>query len=278
MKYEKKKLLENTSIYFEIRNIYYRLIDVYFNIDKHIRLLFSNNKYEKLRKLKGKYEGERCFIIATGPSLDTADLDLLKNEICFGCNSIVGAYGSTEWRPRFYGIQDLGVYKKLKDKIDYKQYDYFFYGSLIENSLLIDADNVIGYPLNLLGHTVALFKGDIDHIHYGFSEKCEIEVVDGFSITYSLFQIAIYLGFKEIIFLGQDCNYSSDGSQQHFMGDRIKTKTNPHWKVSGKLICNAFEYAKPFCDKHNIKVLNATRGGMFDVFPRVKLEDIVQSE
>ena len=45
-------------------------------------------KYEWLKQYKNKYDGKRCFIVATGPSLTVEDLSLLKNEITFGMNSI----------------------------------------------------------------------------------------------------------------------------------------------------------------------------------------------
>ena len=47
-------------------------------------------KYEWLKQYKNKYDGKRCFIVATGPSLTVEDLSLLKNEITFGCQVIDG--------------------------------------------------------------------------------------------------------------------------------------------------------------------------------------------
>ena len=40
----------------------------------------------KLRRLKDKYKGERCFILGNGPSLAKTDLSLLRNEYTFGLN------------------------------------------------------------------------------------------------------------------------------------------------------------------------------------------------
>ena len=38
-----------------------------------------------------------------------------------------------------------------------------------------------------------------------------------------------------------------------------------------------YEEVKKYADSHGIKVYNATRGGVLEVFPRVKLEDILKT-
>lgn len=58
-------------------------------------------KYEWLKQYKNKYDGKRCFIVATGPSLTVEDLSLLKNEITFGMNSICMSSKLTDWIPTF---------------------------------------------------------------------------------------------------------------------------------------------------------------------------------
>ena len=68
-------------------------------------------KYEWLKQYKNKYDGKRCFIVATGPSLTVEDLSLLKNEITFGMNSICMSSKLTDWIPPLFGVQDLYVYR-----------------------------------------------------------------------------------------------------------------------------------------------------------------------
>ena len=49
--------------------------------------------------MKNTHVGERCFVVATGPSLTFEDLNALKDEFCFGMNSCVLALDKTEWTP-----------------------------------------------------------------------------------------------------------------------------------------------------------------------------------
>ena len=41
---------------------------------------------------------------------------------------------------------------------------------------------------------------------------------------------------------------------------------------------DVYRLLKKYADKHGIKIYNATRGGNLEIFPRVKLEDVLASE
>ena len=68
--------------------------------------------------LKNKHEGQRCFIVCTGPSLTLDDVNKLKDEVCFSMNSIFKCYDKTEWRPKYYGISDYRVYRRVKKEVN----------------------------------------------------------------------------------------------------------------------------------------------------------------
>ena len=61
-------------------------------------------RYRWIKESKDKYAGKRCFVVATGPSLQISDLDAIKDEYSFAMNSCILALNKTEWRPTFYGI------------------------------------------------------------------------------------------------------------------------------------------------------------------------------
>ncbi len=56
-----------------------------------------------LADLKGKYKGNRLFVVGTGPSLAKVDLNLLKGEHIFGLNALMVKY-QPPWVPQFYGV------------------------------------------------------------------------------------------------------------------------------------------------------------------------------
>ena len=49
----------------------------------------KTQNFEMLMNIKGKFSGQRCFIVGNGPSLNELDLSLLIDEHCFLFN---GAY------------------------------------------------------------------------------------------------------------------------------------------------------------------------------------------
>ena len=60
---------------------------------------YKNSFYgRKLQKLKNIHKGERCFIVANGPSLTSGDLNMLYNnkEITFGMNRIYKFFEKTQ--------------------------------------------------------------------------------------------------------------------------------------------------------------------------------------
>ena len=63
--------------------------------------------------------------------------------------------------------------------------------------------------------------------------------------------------------MGERQHFIEHGNQDAFaykMGDRLQV---------------AYSKAKEYCDKRGVKIFNATRGGCLEVFPRIKLEDVL---
>ena len=66
---------------------------------------YEKTRYGKrIARLRNKHAGQRCFIVANGPSLRPEDLDLLQRsgEITFGMNRIYKLFDQTRWRPTYY--------------------------------------------------------------------------------------------------------------------------------------------------------------------------------
>ena len=172
-----------------------------------------DEKYRKMMDYKNIHNGQRCFIVATGPSLKVEDVEKLTGEHTFSMNSIVKMFDKTSWRPTYYGIQDERVYSVLCNDKYFSDMKNIFVADYVFEKLGIDMTNsgdYIIYPFDLL-----------DHYYYKrttfrtkFSDNAYDCVYDGGTVTYSMMQIAAYMGFKEIYLLGCDCDYS--GEKKHF--------------------------------------------------------------
>jgi Uncharacterized protein conserved in bacteria len=238
---------------------------------RHIGI--GGRKYKGLLKYKGIHDGERCFIICTGPSLTLTDCELLKNEKTFCMNSFCKVYGDTYFRPTYYGLQDRIVYGSMKDELmmHYKDANNVFVADRIVWHSEIGTKWTV-FPLNM---SYAAYARWFDKKFYAkFSADPYRIVYDGFSITMGLIQIAVYMGFKHIYLLGADCSFPA-GEKIHFVESGVVDST-----ISTARERNLAGYiaAKKYADAHGINIYNATRGGELEVFPRVKLEDVLANK
>ncbi len=248
----------------------------YFN--QFLQDLGLSKRYEKLKSLKNSKSG-RCFIVATGPSLTKEDLQKLKNETTFGVNALVKWFPEIGWETTYYAIQDLGTYMKLKKEIDSIKsstvlfsLDGLAHCKDKKNISLNYKDNTCEYPLYYKDHLYSNMK--CSRWNTIFSDNAYRIVFDGYTVAYSLIQIAIYMGFKEIYLLGTDCNYKTDKSHAIDYG----YKRRDIYKIQGDRMIFAYHFAKEYADKHGIKIYNATRGGMLEVFPRVDLDEVLKNK
>ena len=233
------------------------------------RCLGIGKKYAPLKALKNKYQGKRCFLILSGPSLTFEDVELLKNEYTFGVNSIVNILDKMSYTPTFYAIQDGLVYEKIRESIKKSQFECSFIGDWkIKEEYYGDKD-WIRYPLRIRDWFFSYPEGE--YKVKGFSDNAFLRVYDGHTVAYAVLQLAVYMGFKEIYLLGADCNYS--GAKVHF-SEYDKDVDKKNYAGLGEHMIEGYMVAKEWVDKHDVKIYNATRGGMLEVFPRVALEDI----
>lgn|SRR5574344_580477 len=229
----------------------------------------KSKKYLWIKSLKNKYEGKWCFVVATGPSLTMSDLDFIKDEFSFGMNSCICALDRTKWVPTLLGLEDEFVYEKLEETI-LKESE-----GRLKNKIFVS--NVVANICPSARRFKQFFHHYLDHKfnpkHTGeikFSDECYDCVYDGFSITFSILQLAVYMGFKEIYLLGCDCSYT--GPKAHFIEHGVR---DPNAGIMGDRLIYTHSLFNEFAKKHGVQVFNCTRGGMLEVYPRKSLEDVL---
>ena len=230
------------------------------------------NKFDYLRELKDSHKGERCFIVATGPSLTFEDLHAIKDEFSFGMNSCVLALDKTDWIPSLYGIQDEYVYLKIRDVLNNEA------KTRLKDKILV-ADTMVKLcpetaKFHQFPHTFMDHK--YDHKKTGticFSEDCDNIVYDGYSILFSLMQLAVYMGFNEICLLGCDCTYQ--GNKKNFIEHGA---IDPNFDIAGLRLIYIHSLFRDFAVKRGVKVYNCTRGGMLEEYPRKALEEVLRNK
>ncbi len=233
-----------------------------------------NDNYKELQKYKDFHKGERCFLVANGPSLTAEDLNLLRNEWTFGCNKIYYYFNRTEWRPNYYCILDEDYVKRYQDEI-FSHIDLpIFTNNVIAKR--IGPSNKVGKKIIYAQQIIySKFKAWPNLMSYTYATK------QGTVMSFVM-ALALYMGFSEIYILGMDntatpsgnhfAGYKEDKELEKRLNERVKENGwgISHWKNQTDIEMSAFnEYAK----KHGVKIYNATRGGKLDVFERKNLDE-----
>lgn len=237
----------------KIKNIY----DCSDNIEEYFN--------PKLTAYKDKHKNKRCFIVGTGPSLRMEDLECLysNQEICISVNRIFNSFDKTKWRPDYFLATD---YEFVKDGEILNK---------VRNSQIFISDCCGEFWEKNKDMTIEKFHTQYEmyakrlpKFSSDFSKKSYL----GGTVVYACMQLAVYMGCSEIYLLGVDCNYKRNSNENYFFSTG-NIDTMDHG-VDYMLL--AFQSAKQYADSHNIKIYNATRGGMLEVFERADFDSLFE--
>lgn len=242
------------------------------------------NNYEKtapgkaLATYKGKYTGRRCFLIGNGPSLRAEDLTKLheRGEITFAFNRIYNIFDQTPWRPTFYISQDEKMLAGCADVV---------------NGLDL-ATKFVPIQLNWW-HDIHIDGASYFHIidqqvddprNFGFSDDIARGIYNSSTGMYTAAQLAAYMGFAEIYFIGVDHHFHIsqnnkgeivvDNTAKDYFSDKYNEDKANLFIPNTEKSTLTYVAMKDHCEKRGIRVFNATRGGKLEVFPRIAFDSL----
>lgn len=247
--------------------VFERPIDNFFFNIRRNRIYNQNSK--KIKSLKNLHKNERCFIIGTGPSLNNTDLDLIKNEIIFGVNTLYRGFKKFSFKCNYYAITDLEVWEKNYNNILELNSKIFLSGGACENYLSnykqfkdYKTDNL--YLIKYLGNMWSLNQ---------FSKDLSEGTYNGDTIIIDIcLQAAYYLGFNQVYLLGCDCDYSG---MHRFDGSITENLRGGGVSGDWSKVFASYEICKKIYEENVRKIINCTVGGKLEIFERKKLEEII---
>lgn len=234
-----------------------------------------SNRYADLSKFKDIHKGERCFVILTGPSLTLEDVEMLKDETTFAVNSCFKLFSKTSWRPSYYVLTDVLIYKKMGKEIESSDMNCPLFYSRNGLKAEIKKENAYPFRSNYIKHMINYFS--FGKTRLGWSNDINKWIADGTSCIYSVMQIIQYMGFNEVYVIGADCNYSLPKQHSDLASYKPLIKVS---KNGGEHVLISWKSIKYHLEKRNnqLKVYNSTRGGMLELFPRISLEEVLKKE
>ena len=236
----------------------------------------------RLRALREQFRGKkRCFLIGNGPSLNETDLSVLKDEVTFAVNGFFLKAKELDWTPTFYLVEDHLV---AEDRVKFINE---FKGPI----KLFPA--YLGYMFEASEDTIFYNHRPRKSYPHGFDFSTEADKITytGCTVTFSMMQIAAYLGFEEIHLIGVDASYSlpSDAKESkdygvgvldmqsddpnHFDPDYFGKGYRWHDPQVDKMV-EAYSEARRVLQGTGQTIYNSGIGGQLEVFERRKFHEI----
>ncbi len=222
-----------------------------------------------------------CVIIGNGPSLKHIELDTLQHVPTFAANGIYLAYPGTRFRPTFHVVEDHLVAEDRAEDLN-----------RLGDSIKL-FPTYLAYCLEDDGNTIFyrhLPRPNAKEDRFDFSPNAAEQTYTGCTVTFSNLQLAYYLGFRRILLIGLDHNYTIPKDVQisadyktgvldmksddpnHFNKDYFGKGKRWHDPQVNKMDA-AYVCAREFFKQHGVEVYNCTVGGKLEVFPRRPLAE-----
>jgi hypothetical protein len=224
---------------------------------------WRRDSVRRLAPLQDKHKGERCFIIGNGPSLKQTDLLRLKNEFTLGQNRIYLAFPEMGFQTSYYlSVNDL-VIEQCATEIQCLDLPRFV--SWRARRWLRPQENLYFIHTTYTGPK--------------FARDIRERVWEGGTVTYTALQVAYFLGFRQVILIGVDHNYVTQGKPNATVTSQGDDPNHFHpgyfgkgfrWQLPDLLQWEeAYRLARRTYEADGRQVLDATIGGKLTVFEKV---------
>jgi hypothetical protein len=222
----------------------------------------------KLATLKNTHRGERCFLVGNGPSLKNTDLAKLKGQFSIGLNRI------------FLAFPDLGFETSVIVSVN----DLVIKQSIHEFQALKMPKFVSWRARRWLQPEPGLHFLYTTHTGPKFATDAAGRLWEGATVTYVALQLAYHLGFQQVILIGVDHNFTTQGKPNTTITSQGDDPNHFHPGYFGKGFRwqlpdletseRAYRMAKQAYEQDGRQVIDATVGGKLQVFPRVDFNSL----
>lgn len=259
----------------ELDNYIYRL----YNIVSDIFFYFKFKTKFKIKeniKYKDIHKNERCFILATGPSignLTEEQVEFLNNELIFAVNSFYKIESTNELIPNYYLLLDdlywknwSNVFSEIGKK--YKSKAPIFITDLRSKPFIKNYKSL---------NSIFLYakKYPVDYIDSDLSKNMFI----GMNVVATSILSAIYFGVKEIYLIGADYNAFCSQGKGHAYDDKdelSQSNYNLAFYLKFYAIGTEFHYLiAKYAKKKGVKIINLNPQSLLDAYPKMTLNEIL---
>ena len=241
----------------------------------------------KNKQLNNIHSGRRCFLVGNGPSINTQDLTLLKDEVTIVATSFYRHRDAKEINPSYWVFADPQFWQNPKQ--------YFI--PTFNQALSKDISTRLFIPTGGFHYLNKVNRGpliDLHFYHYDPSRDINTPIdfgagipLYGQNVMHVCLMLAFYLGCNPIYFMGCDRDYWNMTREEydtffieHFYeesGNNNKCLEHMPWEqwLRGKARTEwESVQLKEYASLRGFDIYNATQGGYFEIFPRVQYESL----
>ncbi len=226
------------------------------------------------------HKGKRAFLVGNGPSINRQDLNRMRDDVVFACNSFYLKYGDLTFRPTYHAVEDRLVAEDNSEELS--ALDCSTKLTSFDLRKFIRPDQRTVY-FNFVRHYMADSNPRFPRFSFDAGDK----VYWGGTVLYMCIQLAAFMGCDPIYLIGVDLSYNvpktviADGSKLTSTEDDVnhfhpayfgkgKRWHVPHPERMGR----CFERAAEILGKKGVRLINATDGGNLNAIPRVAYETL----
>lgn len=234
---------------------------------------------DALDRFRGAHEGGRCWVVGNGPSLNKTDMDLVaaSGYPSFGMNCVALLYPRTKWRPTYYVYTSVAVASAIERPVwlpqvrramDCPATDSFVWGRF---KRAIEGGGWTASPTRVHWLDAVTERG-LKSAEDCFSLDAGGRLDKTGSTLHVALQIAVWMGFKEIVLLGADLSYRpTDGVRpdtNHFSPDyKVKVPTPDTCMTT---IRAGHRHAAKRLAQAGVRIANASVETTLDTYPLVE--------
>lgn len=224
----------------------------------------------EIEQFHNLHAGQRAFVVGNGPSLKRTDPRRLGSEVTFGCNSI---FLLEDFVPTYYCLENHICAEDRQEQINALPWAKFL------------SHDLRRWLTN--GHFFNAFRtAEIDTFSTDFAAGIQV----GATVTYTMIQLAFYMGCDPVYLVGMDHSYNLESLQKdpgkamlistgddanHFHVGCIGKGFRANYPHMDRME-TAYRLAREAFEKHGRRIYNATAGGKLEIFERINFERLLR--
>lgn len=224
----------------------------------------ANDRLATLQTLKDQFHGERCFIIANGPSLRVTDLKPLRNEFTIGLNRINLNFENMGFEPTFLCCVNKNVIEQFTEDFDRT------------SSIKLLTSHALGRVKN---NWNTFFMKSLPRVEYFEKDLRNGAWCEGWTVTYCALQLAYFAGFKEVFLVGLDHFFGDTGTPNAAVTAEKADENHFHPDYFGKGVVwqypdlarseQHYRVARKVFESDGRAILDATINGRCEIFDKI---------